>query len=214
MFGHSEMAHILQFRYFIALIQSLLFHGTLGNPIDPATHLTMPNKPPWNDCVRLGTWQQSLIKYNDCLLALELFRQAEAQKVGSQRFEFHVPNARLRSGLLPQVTPRGYTSRTCTIIVAMLSTIPRTMLPPGIVRKPYPQSDAATYDELRGAAREIVQDCVKGGIPRPLAGWQTKGHWDGAIGVWVWQTGSDMDRMIRQVIPSMLSLEANETSLA
>ncbi|KAI4193132.1 MAG: hypothetical protein LQ350_008458 [Teloschistes chrysophthalmus] len=175
-------------------------------PNPPSSDLTLPTRPPWSSCVDLPTWQQTHLDPADCFRALQLFRQQESEKVQTQRFEFISPGARARTGLLPLTTPRRYSIGTCTITLALLGSVPRPLLPPGThTRGRWPGSDVATFEELVDAARGIYQECVTDlGRVRPsgpLAGWHTKGHVDGVLGVFVWQTGSRMDKTMRELYP-------------
>ncbi|KAL8661981.1 MAG: hypothetical protein Q9202_005107 [Teloschistes flavicans] len=207
----------------VTSIHILLIHIISAHPAtsDPASGLTLPTRPPWSGCVDQQTWQQTHIDLTHCLEALELFRQTEFQKVQTQNFEFISPGARGRTGLLPISTPRRYTVGTCTITVALLGSIPRPLLPAGThSRSRFPPTDVATFEELRAAGRGIYDECITdAGMLKPSgssAGWQTKGHVSGALGVFMWQTGSRMDKTIKDLYPDWKvgSGSTNDTSTA
>lgn len=169
----------------------------------------------------IKTWQQTQIEPADCFRAIQLFHQQESQKVQTQRFEFISSGARGRTGLLPITTPRRYSVGTCTITLALLASIPRPLLPPGTQsRRHFPTSDVATFEELVAAAQGIYKECITvDGRLRPngpLAGWHTKGHVEGVLGVFMWQTGSRMDVTMRDLYPNPNAMRgsANETSTA
>ncbi|KAL8653371.1 MAG: hypothetical protein Q9226_003874 [Calogaya cf. arnoldii] len=154
------------------------------------------NAPPLR-CNRLPYWQPNTIRHGDCIQALELFRTAEGAKPGSQSFEFLTPGAHKVSTLLPLWTPRVYSAGTCTIAVVMLAGLPPNFLPPGAILKVWPPIDIETLDELRNAAANIVRTCVYIGGGFPKAGWVPKGRLNGSIGVLLYETGSLMDRIVR-----------------
>lgn len=148
-------------------------------------------------CNRLPSWQPHTIRHSDCTRALELFRATEGAKSGSQRFEFHTPGAHKASTLLPLSTPRVYPAGTCTIAVVMLASLPPSFLPPGVYPKFWPPIDIETLDELRNAAADVERTCVFMGGDYPRAGWVPRGRLSGSIGVLIYETGSLMDRIVR-----------------
>ncbi|KAL8780230.1 MAG: hypothetical protein Q9213_006575 [Squamulea squamosa] len=210
-------------RYIITIIQVLAIICTVHatpvtsnlspNPLTLSNGLDAPTVP---KCNRLPHWIPKTIRHRDCLQALELFRMAEGAKSGTQRFEFLARGAQKTSYLLPLFTPRVYNVSTCTIAIAMLASIPPRFLPPAARQgKVWPRTDIETLDELRNATALVVRECVLYAPPRgihPLAGWVPRGRLDGAIGVFVYESGSLMDRVVRgeQGVFSDATVAANQ----
>lgn len=167
-------------------------------PLAMSDNVDTPSTPQnMKKCNRLPSWQPHTIRHSDCTRALELFRATEGAKSGSQRFEFHTPGAHKASTLLPLSTPRVYPAGTCTIAVVMLASLPPSFLPPGVYPKVWPPIDIESLDELRNAAADVERTCVYMGGDYPRAGWVPRGRLSGSIGVLIYETGSLMDRIVR-----------------
>ena len=188
---------LLQSACTTALVQPLYlstFNTTTSNRIETCTF--QPH------------WVPNIVRYSDCLGALEIFRIAERGKPGAQRFEFVAPGVPKKTTLLPLQTPRKFRHKTCTITVAMLASFPISYLPPQARRKPYEPTDVATLDELRAAASDVALDCVKNPrvSSRPTVGWTPKGQvLSLGIAVSVWETDSFMDRLIHRDVQTGLN---------
>ncbi|KAL8760135.1 MAG: hypothetical protein Q9199_000272 [Rusavskia elegans] len=164
-------------------------------------------------CIASPDWVvSSHIHPSDCLEALDIFRRAESQKDGSQRFEFLARGAHPASELLTMTTPRKYHFRSCTVAVAMFASIPPWFLEPTMERRRFAPNDIASLDELREAAKQIVATCVQFRGRRPLVGWQEMGRLSKAIGVFVWETRSPIDGALRPWNDLMLPRVGNETA--
>ncbi|KAL8680416.1 MAG: hypothetical protein Q9186_003376 [Xanthomendoza sp. 1 TL-2023] len=191
-------------RWMLALIQVLVIIGTVvATPFTPNPSPLLlpkgPNPPRVDKCNRSPLWISTKIKHEDCLQALEIFRRHEGQKPGSQRFEFLAPGARKTSTLLPLTTPRMYFANTCSIALLMMRAIPPAYLPPGVTPQSWPLNEIETLDVLKNAATEVVRECVSwgqhGGFP--LAGWVARGQFKKGLGVFVFETGSAMYKMVK-----------------
>ncbi|KAL8843701.1 MAG: hypothetical protein Q9205_002058 [Flavoplaca limonia] len=149
-------------------------------------------------CVASPDWVvSSHIQPADCAEALDIFRRAEFPKGGSQPLEFIARGAHPATHLTTITTPRKYRFRTCTVAVAMFASIPPWLMPPTMERRRFALNDVASFDGLRQAAKQIITDCVQFRGRRPLVGWQEMGRLSKAIGVFVWETGSPVDRALR-----------------
>lgn len=167
------------------------------SPQPPISNTTTRNRI--ETCTFQPNWVPNIVRYEDCVVALEIFRIAEATKSGTQRFEFVARNAPQTTTLLPLQTPRKYRHMTCTVAVAMLSTFPTSYIPPHEKRQVFRPTDVATLNELQAAARNVVMDCVRNPRvrSRPTVGWTPQGQvLNLGIAVAIWETGSLIDRLI------------------
>lgn len=90
-----------------------------------------------------------------------------------------------------QQTPRKYTFGTCTLGIVMLRDFPTPETLPSKY-KTGPPGEASTYHNLNKVAVDLVEKCVAW---KESAGYRVTGLHDG-IGVFVWATGSDLDKEI------------------
>ncbi|KAL8853764.1 MAG: hypothetical protein Q9221_001407 [Calogaya cf. arnoldii] len=187
------MAMIMQIPTMFVISTLLFTYAIEATPAGPRVGLPGPKA-----CVASPDWVvSSHLRPSDCVEALDIFRRVESQKDGSQNFEFSARGAHPVSGLQIQRTPRNYQFRSCTITVAMFGSIPPWFLEPEMEGKRFASHDIASLDELRGAAKQIVTTCVQFRGRRPLVGWQEMGRLSKAIGVFVWETGSPIDRALQ-----------------
>lgn len=198
------MSNIKHPRYVLVVVQVLIIiSAVFAKPLTPNSGpLILPNGPNpirRNRCNDWPSWVPNTIKHSDCLQALEILRRAEGQKSGTQRFEFIIPGAPRTTRFLPLTTPRVYSTDTCTVAILMLGGIPPGFLPPGVRPQQWPHTDVETLDVLKDAAAEVVRQCVAEGAGPPLAGWIARGRLARSIGVFVFESGSLMDRMVRNV---------------
>ncbi len=211
-----------QLQHLHVMAQLLIIVGlSHASPLGPESNLNPtiwpnsldapPNPQGMKRCNRLPYWQPNTIKHTDCIHALELFRTAEGAKSGSQRFEFLIPGAQKVSTLLPLSTPRVYYAGTCTIAVVMLAALPPNYLPPGAYPRLWPPIDIETLDELRNAAADVERTCVQLGGEYPKTGWTPRGRLNGSIGVLIYETGSLMDRIVRNERSLSLDAATNQT---
>ena len=202
------MANLVQLQYFLIIFPLLFVHAIRATPAGPPARL-----PSVKPCVASPDWVvSSHLNPSHCIEALELFRRAEILKDGSQRLEFFAPGGHPASRLLARTTPRKYSFSSCTIGIAMFASVPPWLLPPTIERRRFAPTDVASFDELYEAARQIVTTCVQYRGRKPLAGWQEMGRLGRAIGVFVWESGSPIDRIFRPWNGPLLHGIGNETA--
>ena len=183
--GFTQCCHVLTY---VLLFIALSAHA---NPLKP------PLRLPGVHCVPKRSWIQRQVLYDHCNKALSFFRSFESNKDPRQLFEFIKNGGKQSTHLLPLTTPRLYGWESCTISVTMLQSFPADLLPYEVSRTvPGPRTDAATLEELQGAAKMIVEDCVRGNWAKtlPTVGIEMKGRMYGAIAVNVWETGSLADQ--------------------
>ena len=199
-----NMAQLQNLQYILTIIQFLVtvsVHATpLRPPLQPSVNL-YPSRFNTSGqiglpvCTQSNRWIPHEVLYADCLLALDVLRRAEGAKSSTQPFEFLLPGAQKTTHLLPLLTPRKYTSKTCSITIVMLAIFPVQFLPPQAKKKWYNPTDIATLDEITMAAGRIAERCIKDNGETQAAGWEPVGREDQTIGVFVWESGSWMDRV-------------------
>lgn len=187
----THLIHVLAF--------ILLLECTKATPLILTNHnLTASNRIV--TCTDLLSWVPSRVipLPQDCYEALDFMRQMEGNKRANQRFEFLASDARQTTRLLPLRTPRVYSIRKCTIAVTMLSSYRPWDLPPETRRGPYPTNEIATLAELMVAAKAVMTSCVK---EKGHGGWSAAGWLGLGIAVTVWESGSQIDRLVKAQIP-------------
>ncbi|KAL8790647.1 MAG: hypothetical protein Q9213_000495 [Squamulea squamosa] len=197
---------MIQLQYFLTFF--LLFISTIqGTPTGPRAL-----SPEIQPCVASPDWVvSSHLNPSDCVEAIRMFRRAEYQKDGSQRFEFLAPGAHPISDLRALTTPRKHRFKSCTVAVAMFASIPPWLLPPTMERMKFAPTDIVSLDQIRQAAEQIVTTCVE--YRKPLVGWQELGRLSKAIGVFVWETGSPIDRAVKPWYVLSRGGSANKTAV-
>lgn len=144
-------------------------------------------------CTDSPHWMPRAYDAEDCASALhELFWNA----VRRQPLEIHefVAEGETPSSSFPIVeTPKRFVRRTCTVAVVMLKFFEGAgvRLPDQPASMPTPGSDVATWQSLWAAATRIQGNC--GG--NSAMGWEKEGY-EGGIGIFIWGTGSAIDRSI------------------
>ena len=202
--GSRELAMlpVQTYTQLLAIVGLVLFQTALAIPLVLSPESSIGNTTTRNrieTCTFQPHWVPNIVRYNDCLAAIDLFRSAESSKSSFQRFEFLARGARRMTMLSPFETPRKYRHRTCTVGVVMMSAFPVPFIPPQAKRKIYQPSDVATLNELQDAAREVAMDCVHNPkvMSRPTVGWKPQGQLLSlGIAVTIWESGSFMDRLI------------------
>ncbi|KAL8998791.1 MAG: hypothetical protein Q9169_002241 [Polycauliona sp. 2 TL-2023] len=178
--------HTILFIFTLLFIQAII--------AVPAGPVSGPPGP--QACVASPDWVvSSHLRPSDCVQALDMLRRAE-QKDSSRPLEFIARGAYPATKHMTLPTPREYQFRSCTITVAMFASIPPWFMPPTMERRRFASSDVASLGEVYRAAEQIVTDCVQSRGRRPIVGWQEMGRLSKAIGVFVWETGSPVDRAL------------------
>ena len=144
-------------------------------------------------CTSDYEWIGPQLDPNDCLSAVERLENTDFKFFKSIEIEFLAPGATRMSRLPTLRTPRKYTFDSCTLVIAMLSTLPPRSLPGQIRRRrPYAPSDTSTFSYLRSISSWVDRTCVE---RDEMMGWCATGeNYD--IGVFVWSTVSPMNRRI------------------
>ena len=81
-------------------------------------------------------------------------------------------------------TRRRYTFKTCTIVIATLSTFPAALLPPKANLGPHPPSDVVTYATFKNAMTHIDTACIKSG-QGSFGGWLLTDWENQALGLFI-----------------------------
>ncbi len=193
------MLRLNQFIHALALTLSF-FSVTTATPLIPPNHNSLTASNRMVTCTASTRWVPShVIPFSqDCHEALDQMRRVEGNKRSDQRFEFLAPDRQQRTRLLPLRTPRVYSAKSCTVAVTMLSSYKPWDLPPETRRGPYPNSEIATLEELMQGARAVVASCVDG---KGQAGWSGEGWSNLGIAVAVFESGSQIDRLVKAQDP-------------
>ena len=144
-------------------------------------------------CTRDYDWTGAMYDPNDCLSAVERLEKTDLKFFKSTELEFLAPGATRRSSLPTIRTPRKYTVGSCTLVIAMLSTLPAWSLPGQRQRRqPYAPSDTSKFSYLRSVSSWVDETCLEGAL---MLGWCATGeNYD--IGVFIWGTASTMNKEI------------------
>ena len=144
-------------------------------------------------CTNDYDWTGAAYDPNDCLSAVERLENTDLKVFKSIEFEFLAPGATRRSSLPTIRTPRRYTVNSCTLVIAMLSTLPPWSLPGHErPRQPYAPSDTSRFSYLRSISSWVDKTCLEGD---KMLGWCATGkNFD--IGVFIWSTASAMNKEI------------------
>ena len=128
---------------------------------------------------------------NDCLSAVQRLEDTDLKFFKSIELEFLAPGATRKSSLPSIRTPRKYTVGSCTLVIAMLSTLPPWSLPgKRRPRQPYAPSDKSRFSYLRSIGSWVDGTCLEG---EHMLGWCATGeNYD--IGVFLWSTSSFMNK--------------------
>lgn len=140
-------------------------------------------------CTDHPYWIGNGLNRDDCDAAVNSFFYAEVSIYRHERFEFIAPFALPRTPLYGFHLPIRFRVATCVLVVASLSLFPAGSLPDGGERL-FPSSDVASYWDLMHGAGSVKVHCV---LSERKAGWAGEGRED-ALGVFLWGTGSLMDR--------------------
>ncbi|KAL8966824.1 MAG: hypothetical protein Q9183_003194 [Haloplaca sp. 2 TL-2023] len=150
------------------------FNASLGDEAHP-------------QCTPSQDWVHGLLNPNHCLDALQKFSETDYKLYRFRDIEFLAAGAKPRADLDTVRLPRKYTSESCTIVIAMLSTIHEHILP-GQVRQAdeYDATDQSKFSFLYSIAAWIDKTCVS---KVATLGWCATGR-DLDIGVFVVGTKS------------------------
>ena len=142
-------------------------------------------------CTNDYDWTGARYDPNDCLSAVERLEKTDLKFFKSIELEFLAPGATRRSSLPTIRTPRKYTVGSCTLVIAMLSTLPPWSLPGERKRRqPYAPSDKSRFSYLRSVSSWVDGTCLEG---EHMLGWCATGE-NFDIGVFLWSTASLMNK--------------------
>lgn len=147
-------------------------------------------------CTKDYDWTGAMYDPNDCLSAVERLEKTDLKFFKSIELEFLAPGATRRSSLPTIRTPRKYTVDTCTLVIAMLSTLPPWSLPGQRRRRqPHAPSDTSRFSYLRSISSWVDGTCLEAS---QMLGWCATGeNYD--IGVFIWSTASAMNKEITSI---------------
>ncbi|KAI4267735.1 MAG: hypothetical protein L6R38_008123 [Xanthoria sp. 2 TBL-2021] len=174
---------ILLYCVFVSVTQAhpLFLNTTLSDELHP-------------QCTDSNDWMNGgFFNPNHCLDALGKLEHTDLKLYKSRDIEFLAPGAKSRTNLDTVRLPRRYTSESCTIIIAMLSTITEHFLP-GQVRQAdeYGNTDRSKFSYLWSIAAWLDGTCVS---KASMLGWCATGTHSN-IGVFVVGTKSKVNTII------------------
>lgn len=163
-----------------------------------------PSNAPRTHCTSSETWIRPPFSIFECLEAVDrLYYQRVAHHADSP-FQFlspdqtspHYPHLPVAS------TPQKFTVASCTVAIVMLRSfapgaLPGQPTPPG--GHEYSPWEVGRYSEVWEATKRIVLGCVR---PQEQGGWEAVGE-GGNLGVFVWSTGSVIDRGIHAAVGTL-----------
>ena len=164
----------------------------------PTTHNLSGSGEDQPMCGNYPSWvgATGLLNPNDCLDALHRLENSDRRFFRTLDFEFMAPGATPRTNLPKMKTPRKYVHDSCTLVIAMLSTFPQSSLPgQGTRRLPYASTDTSRFSYLWSIAAWVDADCLS---KNQMLGWCATGE-SLDIGVFVWATGSEMNKRINGI---------------
>ena len=144
-------------------------------------------------CTNDYDWTGAMYDPNDCLSAVQRLENTDLKFFKTIELEFLAPGATRTSSLPTIRTPRKYTVGSCTLVIAMLSTLPPWSLPGQRRRRqPYAPSDTSRFSYIRSISSWVDRTCLEEG---KQLGWCATGeNYD--IGVFIWSTASTMNKEV------------------
>ncbi|KAL8779912.1 MAG: hypothetical protein Q9213_006709 [Squamulea squamosa] len=175
-----------------ALLLLILVSVSIANPLSFNASLSEETQP---HCADDNDWNGGVVNPKDCLEALIKLESTDVKVYRTRDFEFLAPGARSRTSLDTIRLPRKYEVRTCTIVIAMLSSIAEDVLP-GQERQVYEygNTDKSKFSYLWSIAGWVDGACV---VHKKL-GWCATGI-NSNIGVFVVGTRSRMNRILSRI---------------
>ena len=188
-----------------------LLHLAQTAPLNSQNHhrtrnLTYYWQPHCTDSI---DWFGTSYLEEDCVDAIARLQHTDYIDYGQRTFEFLAPGARAVYGLPAFQTPKRYTARSCTVVIAMLATFAPGLIPDEPPRLPYGLSDITSFATIWSAARAVDHLCI--GVHGRL-GWVMAGRVNHGIGVFVWATKSAMNRLLQEDRLAMLDQKANTSA--
>ncbi|KAL8769291.1 MAG: hypothetical protein Q9209_004673 [Squamulea sp. 1 TL-2023] len=138
------------------------------------------------------SWMNPKLELNECVTAVRLW-SLQVEQLGKKPFEFLAQDTPGKTRLTWQYTPVKFAYQSCTLAIVM----PHDLDPSDLDLPPdsrFPGTDIASFFDLKLAAKAVLTECVKA-KGRPKGGWWSIGG-DGAVGLFIWATGSEMDEKV------------------
>ncbi len=144
-------------------------------------------------CTDSSSWMGEGYHAGDCAAAIHLLFQTEVRSAPLQIREFYAMGKTPSPGHPVVETPKRYVKGTCTVAVVMLEFFAEggMNLPDQPQYLPVRGADLSTWQSVWGGVLRIQQRCGA----QSTMGWETAGFERG-IGVFMWSTGSAMDRSV------------------
>ena len=143
-------------------------------------------------CTDAPAWIGEGYNAENCASALRLLFFTEVRQHPTGTYEFLSQGVPVTTRPVVR-TPRRYVEGECTVAIVMLDFFARAgiRLPDQPQEFLVPQSDLSTWHGLWGWMTRIQAKC---GVESAM-GWQRAGF-DGGIGLFIWGTGSGMDKSV------------------
>ena len=150
-------------------------------------------------CTTRLEWLTRSYDPNDCVEALYRLEDTDYKQRKALDIDFLAPGA--APSTFDHIhyvrTPLRYTVRSCTLVIAMLSTFPAMSLPHQVERRtPYAERDRSKFTHIRSVASWVDSICIGHG---GALGWCATGA-NHDIGVLFVATDSNMNREIQNTI--------------
>ena len=143
-------------------------------------------------CVDSAAWGLSHFTTKDCEDAYDHLARSDEARLGARLVQFVATHTTPFPQPSPVIfCPRRYTVGSCTVAIMMLVDFPASEPFPEEPPGPHLARDSANFLEVWEAAGSILHRCVK---RRELPGWEVIGRDGGAIGIFIWGTGCEIDR--------------------
>ena len=160
-------------------------------------------------CTDSLDWYGGNYVEEDCVDAISRLQHTDYLQHGRRNFEFLAPGAKPAYGLPAFQTPKRYTARSCTLVIAMLTTFTPGLLPDEPPRLPQGMSDVTSFANLWTAARTIDHSCIG---THGSFGWAIEGRVNHGIGVFLWGTASAMNKLVSINRLAMLNQATNASA--
>ena len=177
-----------------AIFFVLMTNRLIVTAIPPSFPSALAVDSPGPHCAKAPEWSTSDFSANDCIAAADRFIYTDLARHGFTRYEFHTKASRPSTRFPDMVAPRRYTIGTCTVIIAMLSSVPdEPPFPPlpGDPSGPFQNNDIFSFREVFDALRRIGVACEE----TKSRGWEAVGQ-DRSAGVFLMATRSELSRNI------------------
>lgn len=166
-------------------------------------------------CTTSDRWLTLMFDKEDCEQAAIDFAITDRAEYGDRMYEFLDDGTPQTTRFGRVVIPRRYTYGTCTIVVAMLRSVPNPTSLPGDPSGPFENTDVLSFNAIYDSIRRILHDCETTHTFMGRTGWDRLGR-HGSVGVFVLGTRSQMNRSIPggpNSLEAMMSNSRNVTKI-